>query len=81
MSNFSKNIEQQKERKERNKVRRETLGKFFFDLAKLTFAGLVIGGITPVFSEVQQDGNVTFISLGLVTTIALAWLGDDIIKK
>lgn len=81
MSNFSKNIEHQKERKERNKVRRETLGKFFFDLAKLTFAGLVIGGITPVFSEVQQDGNVTFIILGLVTTIALAWLGDNIIKK
>ena len=37
MGNFEKIII----KKERDKIRRETLGKFFFDLAKLVFAAIV----------------------------------------
>lgn len=40
------NIQQEMklENRERRKVRRENLSKFFYDLAKLVFAGVVIGG-------------------------------------
>ena len=41
MGNFEKIII----KKERDKIRRETLGKFFFDLAKLVFAAIVLGEI------------------------------------
>ena len=37
MGNWSEQQEAKKEVKEKDKVRRETLGKFFFDLAKLAF--------------------------------------------
>ena len=37
----------QQESREREKSRREALGKLFHDFAKLSFAGLVIGGMTP----------------------------------
>ena len=45
MGNFEKIII----KKERDKIRRETLGKFFFDLAKLVFAA--IGRNTPFARE------------------------------
>ena len=40
--------EQVKEGREREKARKENLGKFFYDLAKLTFAGVVICGVIPL---------------------------------
>lgn len=39
MGKWSEQQEVKKETKEKDKMRRETLGKFFFDLAKLAFAG------------------------------------------
>ena len=48
MGNWSDKQEIKKEVKEKDKVRRETLGKFFYDLAKLTFAAIVLGGLTPI---------------------------------
>lgn len=31
--------------KENTGIGRETLGKFFYDLAKIVFTGLVVGGV------------------------------------
>lgn len=44
MGNWSKVQEEKKEGKEKDKVRREKLAGFFFNLAQLVFAGLVVGG-------------------------------------
>lgn len=48
MSNFTRQQEAQREAKEKNKNRRDKLASYFFDLSKLIFAGLVIGGVTPI---------------------------------
>ena len=37
------------ESRERAKCQRETLGKYFYDLSKLTFTALVLGGIAMLF--------------------------------
>ena len=37
MSNFDSNRKAKEERKEKDKLSRENLGKFFYDLAKLVF--------------------------------------------
>lgn len=50
MGNWSVQQEAKKEVKEKDKVRREKLAGFFFNLAQLTFAGLVLGGITPIYA-------------------------------
>ena len=44
MGSWSEQQEVKKEVKEKDKVRREKLAGLFFDLAKLSFAGLVVGG-------------------------------------
>lgn len=43
MSNFNAQLGKMKERQEKDKTRREKLASFFFNLAQVAFAGLVIG--------------------------------------
>lgn len=57
MGNWSVQQEAKKEVKEKDKVRREKLAGFFFNLAQLTFAGLVLGGITPIYANVEAGIN------------------------
>lgn len=48
MGSWSKEQEEKKEVKEKDKTRREKLAGYFFDLAKLSFAGLVVGGMVSI---------------------------------
>ena len=48
MGNWEKQQEVKKETRERERTSREVLGKFFYDLAKLIFAAMVMGGIVPI---------------------------------
>ena len=49
---------QQTMRKERDKVRRETLGKFFFDLAKLMFTTMVLGEMLLLAKDIGDINGV-----------------------
>ena len=46
--------------RERAKCQRETLGKYFYDLSKLTFTALVLGGIAMLFQseKIEISWNV-----------------------
>lgn len=79
MSNFSRQIEKREERKEKDKVSRETLGKFFYDLAKLSFAGLVVGCFT-----LNEEGELFMLSValaGVALTIIFSRIGFVILKN
>lgn len=76
MGNFVK----QAEKKERDKIRRETLGKFFFDLAKLVFASIVLGEMLLLQKDVFDMSCWAMIMTGLSVTYSLAWLGNKILK-
>ena len=83
LCDMGKFVEQQvikKEQREKNKVRRETLGKFFYDLAKLSFAGLAIGWITPIAENHNITDNVIVLLLGVSFTIIFSAIGDKILK-
>lgn len=80
MSNFSKMQEERTERKEKDKTRRETLGKFFYDLAKLTFAAIVLGGLTPIYANMDNSTNWGLIIAGTVFTIIFSLIGNKILK-
>ena len=64
-------------------VRRENLGKFFYDLAKLVFAGLVVGAVTPLFNE-EVDINSPrlwgILVIGVFATSGLGYLGNKICR-
>lgn len=44
MGNFIRQQEEKKEVKEKEKISRENLGKFFYDLGKTSFTAMVVGG-------------------------------------
>ena len=65
------------EQKERDKVFRQSLGKFFIDLSKLVFAGVVVGGavqlmqtrdfeLLPIMATVGISGSFVFAIVGFL---------------
>lgn len=81
MGNFSNQQEAKKEAKENEKVSRETLGKYFYDLAKVTFTAMVVGGAVAWISDSKKDYSLILFLLGIITTVALTYAGYKIIKR
>lgn len=72
----------QKEEREKQKSSRENLGKFFYDLAKTTFAVMVLGNVATVFvGEVNPLALSVLIVLGVVLTSILACIANRTLKK
>ncbi len=80
MSNWEKQQEGHKEAKERDRIRKDKLAGFFYDSAKLVLAGVVIGGITPLYSDSSNNINIYVILTGSMATILLAWIANKILK-
>lgn len=80
MGNWVKQIEIAKEHKEKDKVRKEKIAGYFFDLSKLSFAGLVIGVILPLFTYVGDYKIWCAASLGMLLTIMSALFANKILK-
>lgn len=81
MGNFSRQQEEKKEAKENDRLSREALGKYFYDLAKVTFTAMVVGSTIAWISDVTKDYHWKLLSIGVVTTILLTYIGYKIIKK
>ena len=80
MSEFSNQGERKKERKEKDKTRRDKLAGYFFDLSKLSFAGLVIGIVSPLFANVGDVTSWKVICFGLILTVSSALVANKILK-
>lgn len=80
IGNWDKQQEDRKDTKEKNKIRREKLVGFFYDIAKLSFAGLVVGFVMPIFSDVKNENNWYVIVIGIVLTVLSASLANKILK-
>lgn len=81
MGNWSERQEAKKEGKEKDKTRREKLAGYFFDLSKLSFAGLVIGGIVSIKPEnANYSIEIYRAIIGCLFTIFLARTANTILK-
>lgn len=80
MGNWSDQQEVKKEGKEKDKTRREKLAGYFFDLSKLSFAGLVVSIILPLFSNVANIILWLAVLFGTILTISSAMLANKILK-
>lgn len=60
MGSWSERQEVKKEVKEKEKISRETLGKFFYDLAKTSFAAMVAGGAVSFFTSSNNELYLAF---------------------
>ena len=80
MGNWERQQIERSEQKERDRVRREKLAGYFFDLSKLSFAGLVISIILPLLSDVENIIMWMVAFFGLVLTASSALLANKILK-
>lgn len=80
MGTWSQQQEVRKETKERDKTRKEKLAGYFFDLSKLSFAGLVIGIIISLYANFLDENNWCIAVTGIVLTTLSALLANKILK-
>ena len=80
MGKWSEQQEQLKEERTRNSTRREKLAGFFFDLAKLCFATVVLGGITPLFVNDIVSIRWGIVVSGVIATLIFASIANKILK-
>lgn len=80
MGNWIKKQNEKKSLEEKDKVRKENMAKYFFDLSKLSFAGLVIGVVVPLYGNIQDVNNWYLIGTGVLLTTLLALSANRILK-
>ena len=51
-----------------------------YDLSKLVFGGLVVGGVSPMFIGDESHIDITMFVMGLISTFALAYTSNRILK-
>lgn len=81
MGNWSEQQEKKKETKENEKISREILGKYFYDLSKLSFGAMVLGVVVPWFSETGNSTYWALLLIGIFTSLTFAYSGYKTIKR
>lgn len=81
MGNWSETQEIKKEGKEKEKLSRETLGKYFYDLSKLSFTALFLGGGVTLVMDYKNANYWALVSFGAFASFILAYIGYKILKK
>lgn len=80
MGNYMKQTEAREERKERDKTRREKLASYYFDISKLSFAGIFATIVIPLITEEQTVRMWVAGVFGLILTVLSAMLANKILK-
>ena len=80
MGKWSLIQELNKEKKERDKVRNEKLAGYFLNLSQLTFVALFLGGVTPLYLNVDYAVSWLLVGAGALMTFIFAGIGNSILK-
>lgn len=78
MGTFDENRKAKEEIKKKNDIRKEKIAGYFFDLSKLSFAGMVIGSMTPMFTNIDNGVNWYSTILGVITSYVFAFFANRI---
>jgi len=81
MGNWEKQLEIKKENKEKQKNCKDVLGKFFFDLAKLIFAAMVLVAAVSLIIEQTKLQHWVLLCSGIIGTYSFAYIGYYILKR
>lgn len=81
MGNFDENRKNREERKEKDKVRKEKLSGYFFNLSQLTYTALVLGGMVLFFQGDKMNIMLSaMFFVGCLLAYALAKIGNNLLK-
>ena len=80
MSNFSRQIAEKKDRKERDKTRKEKLAGYFFDLSKLYMASVAIVSLSPIVTGESNSSDWASLLIGLSASVVFFLFGYRTLK-
>lgn len=81
MGNWSEQQEAKRETREKERTSRETLGKFFYDLAKLIFTAMVLVASVSLIVEETRTQHWILLACGIFATYLFAYIGYNILKR
>lgn len=84
MSNFAEKREKRMKQEKHDSERRTALNKFLYNLALACFTILVLGNATTLINEDNREYNTyneIAIAMGLIATITLARLANNLMRK
>ena len=70
----------QRDEKDKIKSRKEKLAGYFYDLSKLTFAALVLGGMSSLYTDEFKPYTIYVVIAGVVLTYITAFSANRILK-
>ena len=70
----------QRDEKDKMKSRKEKLADYFYDLSKLIFAAMVLGGMSSIITENFSYTNFVLMICGAIFTYLTAFLANRILK-
>ena len=68
------------EQQGRDKLSRQSLAKLFLDLAKLVFAGVVVGGVVQLTQSRDYALMAVMVVLGILVSCIFAFVGFKILR-
>lgn len=84
MSNFAEKREKRMKQEKHDSERRTALSKFLYNLALACITILVLGNATTLINEDNREYNTynaIALATGVVSTIALAYLANNLMRK
>lgn len=69
------------ENNDKKQTRREKLAGYFYDISKLTYAALVLGGIVLVLTKTNVRINILAIVFGILMSYVFAYFANKILKS
>lgn len=80
MGKFYEQLQVRNEIKERKRIQKETRGKFFYDLAKITFTLAILSGIPALLTDIRSINNWLAIFTGFSLTLLLSFFANNTLK-
>lgn len=84
MPNFAEKRMRREKQEKHDSERRTALSKFLYNLAMACFTIMVLSNDAPLINEDTKEYNTynaIAIAMGLVSTIVLAYLANNIMRK
>lgn len=81
MSKFYDRIMAKDEQENKEKVRKEKLSGFFYNIALASFSVLVLGVVVSFYQDAEIRGGGTYmVAVGFFVTYMSAWIGNKLLK-
>ena len=80
MSEFDSKRKIAEKAEQRHTVRKEKLAGYLYDISKLIFGGIVLAGLSPIFTDATISMNYPVIISGLFASVILAVISNQILK-